>query len=84
MGIVKISDQMHDNLRLASIALDRSINAQAEHWLKIGMLIELYPNKTYNELTQLLLEQSLHSNAMFSLESILKHLSTKSTEVITP
>ena len=27
MGIVKISDQMHENLRLASTALSRSINA---------------------------------------------------------
>ena len=44
MGIVKISEQMHENLRVASNALSRSINAQAEHWMRIGMLSELYPN----------------------------------------
>jgi hypothetical protein len=54
MGIVKISDLMHENLRLASNALSRSINAQAEHWLKIGMLSELYPHLTHQELTRLL------------------------------
>ncbi len=43
MGIVKISDLMHENLRIASHAMSRSINSQAEHWLKIGMLAELYP-----------------------------------------
>lgn len=42
MGIVKISDPMHENLRLASNALSRSINAQAEHWMRIGMLSELH------------------------------------------
>jgi len=44
MGIVKISEQMHENLRLTSGALSRSINAQAEHWLRVGMLAELNPN----------------------------------------
>ncbi|MFN7724665.1 MAG: ParD-like family protein, partial [Rubrivivax sp.] len=43
MGIVKISDQTHENLRVASQALSRSINAQAEHWMRIGMLAELHP-----------------------------------------
>ena len=44
MGIVKISEQMHENLRVASAALSRSINSQAEHWMRIGMLSELYPS----------------------------------------
>ena len=43
MGLVKISEQMHENLRVASGALSRSINSQAEHWMRIGMLSELYP-----------------------------------------
>ena len=43
MGIVKISDQMHENLRLAGNALSRSINSQAEHWMRVGMLAEMYP-----------------------------------------
>ncbi|MDQ7988248.1 MAG: ParD-like family protein [Candidatus Dactylopiibacterium sp.] len=55
MGIVKISDAMHGNLRLASAALSRSINAQAEHWLRVGMLAELNPALSYPEICQLLL-----------------------------
>lgn len=55
MGIVKISDLMHENLRVASTALSRSINAQAEHWMKIGMLAELYPHLSHHELTRLLM-----------------------------
>jgi len=56
MGIVKISEQMHENLRLTSAALSRSINAQAEHWLRVGMLSELNPNLRYAEICQLLIE----------------------------
>ena len=65
MGIVKISDLMHDNLRTASDALSRSINAQAEHWMRIGMLSELHSDLRYGEICQLLVragqagEQSL-------------------------
>lgn len=58
MGIVKISEQMHDNLRTASEALSRSINSQAEHWLRIGMLAELHPDLRYSEICQLLLRAS--------------------------
>lgn len=56
MGIVKISEQMHENLRFTSGALSRSINAQAEHWLRIGMLAELNPNLSYAEICQLLIQ----------------------------
>ena len=56
MGIVKISGPMHENLRLTSAALSRSINAQAEHWLRIGMLAELNPNLRYGEICQLLIQ----------------------------
>ncbi|AKJ67738.1 MAG: ParD-like family protein [Burkholderiales bacterium] len=55
MGIVKISDQMHDALRHASAALSRSVNAQAEHWLRVGMLAELHPTLSYSEICQLLM-----------------------------
>lgn len=55
MGIVKISEPMHENLRVASAALSRSINAQAEHWLRIGMLSELYPELRYSDICQLLI-----------------------------
>ena len=64
MGIVKISEQMHENLRLTSGALSRSINAQAEHWLRVGMLAELNPVLCYSEICQLLIqaEQPDHSS----------------------
>jgi hypothetical protein len=55
MGIVKISDLMHENLRVASNALSRSINAQAEHWLRIGMLAEIHPELPHSELCQMLI-----------------------------
>lgn len=54
MGIVKISEQMHENLRVASNALSRSINAQAEHWMRIGMLSELHPNLDHHQICRLL------------------------------
>ncbi len=59
MGIVKISDLMHENLRVASNAMGRSINAQAEHWMKIGMLAELYPHLTHQQLTRALMHAEL-------------------------
>ena len=58
MGIVKISDQMHDNVRTASDALSRSINAQAEHWMRVGMLAELNPALTYPDICQRMLAAS--------------------------
>lgn len=56
MGIVKISDQMHENLRVASGALNRSINAQAEHWMRIGLLSETHPQLCYSDICKLLLQ----------------------------
>ncbi len=64
MGIVKISEQMHDNLRTASEALSRSINSQAEHWLRIGMLAEIHPDLRYSEICQLLLRSSREGQAL--------------------
>jgi len=59
MGIVKISDLMHENLRVAGSALSRSINAQAEHWMRVGMLTELYPELNHREICQLLIRAEL-------------------------
>ena len=53
--IVKISEQMHEDLRLASNALSRSINAQAEHWMRIGMLAELHPELDHSAICRLLI-----------------------------
>lgn len=59
MGIVKISDLMHENLRVAGNALSRSINAQAEHWMRVGMLTEMYPELNHREICQLLIRAEL-------------------------
>jgi hypothetical protein len=55
VGIVKISEGMHESLRVASNALSRSINAQAEHWMRIGMLAELHPDLDHSDICRLLI-----------------------------
>lgn len=50
MGIVNIDDELHDQLRKASTVSIRSINAQAAFWLKIGMLCEMSPTMSFNEI----------------------------------
>lgn len=59
MGIVKISDLMHENLRVAGSALSRSINAQAEHWMRIGMLSEMYPDMDHRGICRMLVQAEL-------------------------
>jgi len=59
MGIVKISDLMHENLRVAGNALSRSINSQAEHWMRVGMLTEMHPDMDYRQICQLLIQAEL-------------------------
>lgn len=56
MGIVKISDELHEELRKACQVFDRSLNAQSEHWIKIGMLAELHPKINYEEIRNILLK----------------------------
>ncbi|RCS24977.1 hypothetical protein DUT91_05915 [Phyllobacterium salinisoli] len=53
MGIVKISDELHEELRKASDVMCRSINAQAEYWMKIGMLAQANPEMSFNEIVQM-------------------------------
>lgn len=50
MGIVKISDDLHEEIRKASTVSLRSINAQAEFWIKVGMLAEANPNVPFVEI----------------------------------
>ena len=50
MGIVNIDDDLHDQIRKASSVSHRSINGQAAFWLKIGMLAEMNPTLSFNEL----------------------------------
>ncbi|MDP5056322.1 MAG: ParD-like family protein [Marinomonas hwangdonensis] len=50
MGIIKISDELHDDIRKSCHVMSRSINAQAEFWIKMGRLAELNPTLTFSEL----------------------------------
>jgi ParD-like antitoxin of type II bacterial toxin-antitoxin system len=50
MGIVKIDDELHEQARRASAVMCRSINAQAEFWMKIGMLAEESPTLCFNDI----------------------------------
>lgn len=52
MGIVKVDDALHDQIRRASVVLCRSINAQAEYWMKIGMLAEANPTLSYSDIVR--------------------------------
>ncbi len=50
MGIVKIEDELHAHARRASAVMCRSINAQAEFWMKIGMLAEANPTHSFTDI----------------------------------
>lgn len=52
MGIVKIDDELHAEARRASAVMCRSINAQAEFWMTIGMLAEAHPTLSFNEIVR--------------------------------
>jgi len=56
MGIVKIDEGLHDEVRRASTVMCRSINAQAEFWMKIGMLAEANPSLSFNDIVKMRLE----------------------------
>jgi hypothetical protein len=56
MGIVKIGDDLHEEIRKASTVMCRSINAQAEFWMKIGMLAEANPTMSFNDIVKMELE----------------------------
>jgi hypothetical protein len=50
MGIVNIDEELHDQIRKASVVSCRSINAQAAFWVKVGMLCELNPTISFSEI----------------------------------
>ena len=52
MGIVKIDGELHEEARTASTVMCRSINAQAEFWMKIGMLAEANPTLSFNDIVK--------------------------------
>jgi hypothetical protein len=68
MGIVKISEELHTAAKNMAKAMDRSINAQAEHWMKIGRLIEANPTMTYQEVRAFLLKQAQAEKASCHVE----------------
>jgi ParD-like antitoxin of type II bacterial toxin-antitoxin system len=53
MGIVKIDEQLHEEVRRASAVMCRSINAQAEFWMKIGMLAEANPALSFSDIVKM-------------------------------
>jgi len=50
MGIVNIDDELHDQLRRACTVSHRSINAQANFWIKVGMLCEMHPETSFQDI----------------------------------
>lgn len=58
MGIVKISDDLHESTKLMARAMSRSINSQAEFWIRIGKLAEENPSITYPEILKILVNQA--------------------------
>lgn len=58
MGIVKINDQLHEDIRKASTVMVRSINAQAEYWIKVGMLAEANPSMTFSDIMREQMKQA--------------------------
>ncbi|KFG89583.1 hypothetical protein BV98_002388 [Sphingobium herbicidovorans NBRC 16415] len=58
MGIVKIDEDLHEEVRRASAVMCRSINAQAEFWMKIGKLAEANPTLSFNDIVRMQLESA--------------------------
>ncbi len=58
LGIVKISDELHEEIRKASSVMSRSINSQAEFWIKMGMLAELHPQLSFNQIVSDLMKSA--------------------------
>lgn len=58
MGIIKISDNVHDDVRRAAQVMSRSINSQAEFWIKMGRLAERHPTMTFAEIIQMELDKA--------------------------
>lgn len=58
MGLVKIDDELHEEVRRASAVMCRSINAQAEFWIKIGMLAEANPTLSFSEIVRMRLREA--------------------------
>ena len=53
VGLIKIDDELHEEARRASTVMCRSINAQAEYWMKIGQLAEANPTLSFNDIVKM-------------------------------
>lgn len=58
MGILKINDDLHEQVRNAGRLMCRSANAQAEFWIRIGMIAEANPSMTFNMIVQMQLKSA--------------------------
>lgn len=58
MGIVKISEDIHEAAKLMAKAMSRSINAQAEYWMRIGKIVEENPSVTYQDVLKIFIKQA--------------------------
>ncbi|MEM1150568.1 MAG: ParD-like family protein [Pseudomonadota bacterium] len=56
MGLVKIDESLHEDVRRASAVMCRSINAQAQFWMKIGMLAEANPTLAFTDIVKMQLQ----------------------------
>ncbi|WP_082446641.1 ParD-like family protein [Sphingomonas sp. Leaf226] len=56
--MVKIDDELHEEARRASAVMCRPINAQAEFWMKIGMLAEANPTMAFNDIMKVQLAEA--------------------------
>ena len=63
MGLVKIDDDLHECVRRASAVMCRSINAQAEFWIKIGMLAEANPTLSFSDIVKMQLRTVADTDA---------------------
>lgn len=70
MGIVKISDELHESTKLMARAMSRSINSQAEFWIRIGKLAEDNPAITYPEILQILVNQASLGEIQYVSEDV--------------
>ena len=55
---IKISDELHEEIRKTSSVMSRSINSQAEFWIKMGMLAELHPQLSFNQIVSDLMKSA--------------------------
>jgi hypothetical protein len=69
MGIVKISDELHEATKLMAKAMARSINSQAEYWMRVGKIIEENPTITYAEVLKILVLKASSEENMYETEN---------------